>query len=167
MLMGSIPDRILHEVDLFQSGAADKLLIVEGQNDGYRELNARGADMISGARQVCNAAIALGIPADSIVLLSGGAKSTQHEAMIVKEYLADKPEIDTLLLVSSSPHMLRAYIIFKNAFKKPEKDICLLCSPSPYTEFNAKKWWKSKDDIETVLLEYIKLANFVLFESRE
>ena len=164
MLMGSISDRVLQVVDLYQSGIADTLLIVEGQNDGYKELKLRGAEMISGTRQVCNVAIALGIPADKIIVLEGGAKSTQHEAMIVRDFMSEKPGLDTIILVSSAQHMQRAFMIFKNAFRKSQKEICILCSPSSYTDFNQKKWWKSKDDIEIVLFEYLKLANFLLFE---
>jgi len=162
--MGSITDRILQAVDIFQSGSVDRLLIVEGQNDGYRELIERGADMVSGTRQMGNAAVALGIPANRVIILPGGAKSTQDEAMIIKEYLSDKPDVDTLMLVSSASHMRRAYLIFKNVFKRSHKDICILCSPSSYTEFNAKKWWKCKNDIEIVLMEYVKIANFFLVD---
>jgi len=70
----------------------------------------------------------------------------------------------SLILVSSAPHTRRASMIFKAAFKNSEKPVCIFCSPSPYTVFNAEKWWKRKDDIETVLLEYLKLMNFVLFD---
>ncbi|MCJ7448023.1 MAG: YdcF family protein [Bacteroidales bacterium] len=166
VLMGSISDRILQAADLYQSGLADLLFIVEVEMDGYEELKARGADIISSSRQAGNTAIALGIPAEKVIILPGGAQSTQQEAMIIREYIANKPEIDTLLLVTSAHHMRRAYMIFKNTLRKSQKDICLYCIPSSYTDFNAKKWWKSKDGIEIVLLEYLKLMNFVLFESR-
>lgn len=167
VLMGSISDRILQAADLYKSGVADFLFIVEAGNEEYEELKACGADIISNSKQAGNAAIALGIPADNVIILPGGAQSTQQEALIISEYLITKTEIDTLFLVSSSPHMRRAFMIFKSAFKKSKKDICLYCFPSSYTDFNAKYWWKSKDGIEIVLLEYLKLSNFILFESRK
>jgi len=165
--MGSITDRILQAVDIFQSGSVDRLLIVEGQNDGYRELIERGADMVSGTRQMGNAAVAMGIPANRVIILPGGAKSTQDEAMIINEYLSDKPDVDTLMLISSAPHMRRAYLIFKRTFKQSHTNICILCCPSSYTDFNAKKWWMSKDDIETVFMEYMKIAYFFLIDIRK
>lgn len=166
VLMGSISDRILQAVDLYQSGFADKLLIVDGANDGYKELTARGADMISGAKQASNAAAALGIPSDSIFILPGAAQSTNQEAFIIRHYLVDKPGIDTLILVTSAPHTLRAYMIFKKEFRNSEKQVYIMCSPSSYTDFNPNRWWKSKDGIEMVLLEYLKLMDFMLFESK-
>ena len=166
-LMGSITDRMLHAVDLYNSGKADKLILVEGPNDGYKELRERGADMISGTKQAANIAVALGIPQENILILPGGAQSTQEEAIIIRDYLSKKPELDTLILVSSSPHMRRAYMIFNTAFKKSGENVKILCSPSPYTQFNPDKWWKSKDGIETVVMEYVKIANFVLFERRD
>ena len=164
ILMGSVPDRILQAVDLYNNGVADKVLIVEGSMSGFRELKERGANFISGVEQVRNAAVDLGITAESIFMLKGNAKSTQEEALVVRKYLSENPSIDTLLLVSSSFHMRRAYMIFKSALRREEDPVYILSSPSTYTDFDAKKWWKSKEGIETVLLEYIKLMNFVLIE---
>jgi uncharacterized SAM-binding protein YcdF (DUF218 family) len=167
LLMGSFADRVLEAVDLYQTGVANNLIIVEGQIDGYVELKARGADITSSARQVGNAAVLMGLPADKVIILPGAATSTQDEAMTIREHLSDKHEVDTLLLVSSSPHMRRASMIFMDAFRKSHKDICVICCPSSYTEFNAKKWWRDKDDIETVLIGYMQIANFLLFDKRK
>jgi uncharacterized SAM-binding protein YcdF (DUF218 family) len=167
ILMGSIADRILHAVDLFQNRVADKVIIVEGGMGAFRELIERGADIISGTEQIRNAIVDLGITTESIIILPGNAQSTQDEALIIREYLSDKPGIDTLLLVSSKHHTRRAYMIFKDTFRNSQKHIYIFCSPSPYTDFNPNEWWKSKDGIETVLLEYLKLINFVLFERSE
>jgi uncharacterized SAM-binding protein YcdF (DUF218 family) len=164
VLMGSFPDRILQAVDIYEQGITNKLILVEAGMGTYRKLEERGVKIISGTEQIRNAAIVLGINSDSIIILPGNAQSTQQEAMIVRDYLDDYPAIDTLVLVSSSPHMRRAYMTFKNAFNKSQQHIYIICSPSAYTEFNATKWWKSKDDIETLMLEYLKLANFLLFE---
>jgi uncharacterized SAM-binding protein YcdF (DUF218 family) len=140
---------------------------VEGKNDGYRELKARGADMISGSRQVRNATVALGIPSENIIVLPGEAQSTKQEAMIIRQYLTSKPEIDTLILVSSSPHLRRASMVFENVFKKSRTPVCIFCSPNSYTKFDAKNWWRSKDGIEDVLVEYLKIANYILFDKSE
>jgi uncharacterized SAM-binding protein YcdF (DUF218 family) len=167
ILMGTISDRVLQAVDIYNSRTANRLIVVEGPNDGYMELKARGAHMLSGTSQVVSVAIDLGIPGDSIIILSGGAQSTQQEACIIRKYIADKPSMDTLILATSSTHTRRASMIFKNAFNGSVNQIHVYCSPNPYTNFDANKWWKSKDDIETVLMEYIKVANFFLFDKRE
>lgn len=167
ILMGSVSDRLLQAIDLYNEKLADKIIFVETPNDSYNELKERGADFVSYTRQMRDAAIALGIPSDKIIILPGGAQSTQQEALIIKDYILNKPEVDTLMLVTSSPHIRRAKKIFKYVLNKTKQPVCLLCSPNPYTKFNAEKWWKNKDDIETVLLEYLKLMNFILFDRRE
>lgn len=166
MLMGSIPDRILETTDLYNAGLADKLILVEESMGAYRELQARGATIISNTQQCRNAAITLGIPADQIIVLPGDARSTLEEALIVREYLKSTTDIDTLLLVTSANHSRRAKIIFENAIKRAGLDVVTCSCPSKYSHFNGKGWWKSKENIQNVLMEYLKMANFYLIEKR-
>ncbi len=173
MLMGNIAsDRILQIADLYQENVAGEVLIVEEGSGAMGILEERGVHLISSTEQVHNALVSLGVPADSIVILPGGATSTQMEVEIIRDFLATQTgaaqtRIDTLLVVSSSPHTRRAYQIFRAAFKSLEHPVVVFCSPSPYTKFNAEKWWRDKDDIQDVIMEYLKMANFVLFEKRE
>jgi uncharacterized SAM-binding protein YcdF (DUF218 family) len=164
ILMGSISDRVIQAADLYQCDITKTILIVEGSNRASSILKARGVEIISSTEQIRNALIVLGISSDNIKTLPWDAQSTQQETEIIKEYLANFPKIDTLMVVTSSPHIRRAFVIFKNTFRKSKKHTCILCSPNSYTDFNAIKWWQTKDGIETVLLEYLKLMNFSLFE---
>ena len=167
MLMGSISDRVLQTADLYTAGVAAKVWIVEPEKGASKALEERGVQIISNSTQACSALIALGIPADSIVVLPGDAASTKMEAEILRDYLLTQTGIDTLLLVSSAEHTRRAFKIFKAAFTPLEEPPALYCSPSSYTKFHAEKWWRSKDDMEVVVQEYLKLVNFALFERRE
>ena len=167
ILMGSIADRILHAVDIYKNRVVDKVIIVEGVTGAFKAIKERGVNIKTGTEQMKNIAVELGIPTDSMVILPGNAQSTLQEALIVKEYLSDKPDLDTILLVSSAHHTRRAYMIFKNAFTNSDKRVFFICSPSPYSDFNAQKWWKSKDGIETVMLEYLKIMNFFMVEKRK
>jgi uncharacterized SAM-binding protein YcdF (DUF218 family) len=164
MLMGSIPDRILETSDLYNAGFADKVIVVEENMGAYHELEKRGAHIISNTQQCRNAAIALGIPSENIVLLPGDARSTQHEALIVREYMKAWPGIDTILLVTSSDHTRRASMVFEKAFEKSGMQIVVYSCPSKYSNFEGKGWWKQKESIQVVLLEYIKIANFLFIE---
>ena len=167
LLMGSIADRVLQTVNLYRNEFANEVLLVEESTTEFNELKDLGVNVQSTRDQIRNALIYLGIPAERIVILNGNAQSTQDEAIIIRQYLTDKPDIDTLLLVSSSHHARRATLIFKNVFRKSESPVFINCSPNSYTSFNAEKWWKNKDDIETVLLEYLKIVNFLFAEKRE
>ena len=167
LLMGSIPDRVLQTADLYGQKVAGKVVVVEESMGAYRVLEERGARIISNSTQARNALVVLGIPEDSIVILPGDATSTQMEAEIIRDYLSINPAIETVLLVSSPAHTRRASMIFKAAFKSLEHPVSVCSSPSSYTTFYAEKWWRTKEDIQKVVLEYLKMGNFVLFERRQ
>jgi len=165
ILMGSVYDRVLQASDLYQKGLAGKLIMVETRrSDRDKVPEKEGGQKKSNTGQTRNLAISLGIPPDSIKILPGGATSTQMEAVIIRSYLAYHPSIDTILLVSSAEHTLRASIIFKSAFREAGMMVHVITSPSIYTRFSADKWWESRQGIQDVLLEYMKIGYFFLFE---
>ena len=164
LLMGNISDRVLQAADLYSKSAVDRLIIVRESMGPYRTLQSRGASIITSTQQAHDAAMALGIPAESITLLPGDARSTLDEAIAVRNYLADNPGTDTLLLVSSAHHMRRASMIFKAALRYPDRKVHVICSPSAYTTFNARHWWKDKEDIQDVLSELVKIVAFHTIE---
>jgi uncharacterized SAM-binding protein YcdF (DUF218 family) len=166
MLMGRIPDRVLQIADLYDEQVSGKVWIVEEGMGSNRVLEERGVQLISNTSQVRSALISLGIPADSLLILPCGANSTRMEAATVRDHLITRSDVDTLLLVSSSVHMRRAFKVFRAALKPLENPPVVYCSPSPYTVFQAEKWWRRKEDIQRVLMEYVKLVNFALFEKK-
>jgi uncharacterized SAM-binding protein YcdF (DUF218 family) len=166
ILMGDFPDRVLQAADLYHEGIAGELIIVEESMGPFKTLEARGADIISNTEQARKATVALGIPADSITVLPGNARSTQDEAIVVRDYISRCATIDTLLLVSSSAHMRRASMIFRAVLRDSEPPVYIGCSPSLYSSFRPEKWWHRKEDIQVVLSEYVKILNFVVIEKR-
>lgn len=167
ILTGSIADRVLQAADIYKSGYAGKILIVEESMGAYKELEERGFSVISKTSQTKNALVFFNVPPDSITILPGDAESTLSEAGITRNYISQNSCIDTILLVTSSPHTRRASIIFKKAFSEMETPVTVLSIPSTYTKFNADKWWRSREDIQTVFLEYLKLFNFLVFEKHK
>jgi len=166
MLMGSISDRVLQVADLYEQKVSGKVIIARESMGADRRLEERGVRIISTSIQVNNALVKLGIPGDSILILPGAAVSTQMEAVIVRDFLANRPDIGSVLLVSSAPHMRRASMIFSAAFKPLEHPVEILCSPSSYTSFDAEKWWRHKEDIQHVVMEYLKIGSFILIERK-
>lgn len=167
MLMGNITDRVLEVADLYMGGIAGRVWIVEPYDDEFQALGEKGVNMVTDTDRAMIALIGLGIPRDSIKILSGNASSTQMEAQIVRDYLMTTGSVDTLILVSSSSHTRRGYNIFRAAFKPMADPPVLSCSPSTYSGFHAEKWWKNREDIQDVVLEYLKMTNFFLFEKRK
>ncbi len=167
LLMGSYPERVLQAADLYHEGKADQLLIVFESMRPYQVLESRGADIIRTTEQARDAAIDLGVPADSITMLPGEARSTLDEAVAVREYIKGNPDIDTLLLVSSPAHMRRAYMIFRQILRNSEKPIFVGTSPSSYSSFNPDKWWRRKEDVQSVVSEMVKILSFLTIERKE
>jgi len=165
MLMGGIaPDRILESADHYNSGLAGRLLIVQESMGAYSALEKRGAHIISNTEQTVSAAMALGIPADSILVLPGDARSTQTEAIIIRDYLKNSRGIDTLTLITSADHSRRAFLIFSKALRKAGLPVVVLSNPSRYSGFNPRGWWKRKEDTQAVVMEWVKLANYWLID---
>jgi len=164
LLMGSYSERVLEAADLYKSGRAGRLIIVEESMGEYRQLEKRGIKIISNTTQAKNAAIMLGIPSDSITVMPGDARSTLNEAEVVRDYVHSHTDIDTLLLVSSPLHMRRASIIFRSAFMDSEIPVYIGCKPSRYSGFNPDRWWRDRENVQAVLYEYIKIGSFLVFE---
>lgn len=167
LLMGSFPERVMQAADLYKEGYAERLIIVHESMGPYKILESRGADILNTTEQAHNSAVILGIPADSITVLPGDARSTLTEAAVVRDYLKFNPGIDTLILVSSPAHMRRASMIFRAAFRNSETPVFIGSSPSTYSSFNPEMWWRRKEDIQSVLSELLKIGSFVVFEKKK
>ncbi|TJX13972.1 YdcF family protein [Tissierella creatinini] len=167
VLMGSVPDRILQAVDLYQEGEADKIVVVNSHRVAYDELLGRDVEIPGDAQLSKTAANSLGIPNEDIIILEGDAKSTQDEALAVREFLRSNDEIDSMILVTSKYHSARAKKIFTRALDSLNRDIGILSSPTKYDSFNAKYWWRNREDAKRVITEYMKLVNFYVREQFE
>lgn len=167
ILMGSFPERVLQAYDLYNDGLSDRIVIVEESMGPYQNLEERGVRIETNSEQAVRSLITLGVPADSITLLPGDARSTLDEAVAVRDFLDHKPGADTLILVSSAAHMRRAALIFNRALRYQPVPVTIGCSPSSYSGFNPDKWWRRKEDIQSVMSEYLKICSFLLFEKRE
>ncbi len=167
LLMGNFTDRVLQTAGLYGSGLADRVIIAEESMGGYKGLTDRGVKIISHTSQAVSSLVALGVPQDSITVLPGDARSTLDEAVIVRNYISAYPEIDTIVLVSSPYHLRRASMLFEKAFKEAGLSVFTGTSGSgAYTDFDATRWWRSKEDIQHVLTEVIKIGSFITVEGR-
>jgi uncharacterized SAM-binding protein YcdF (DUF218 family) len=168
VLMGSLPDRILRilqAVDIYNERYSDKLVLVNSYRVGYDIFVERGVEIPPGNAQLSKmAAIDLGVPEENILILEGNAKSTQDEALIIREYIRNNRAIESIILVTSKYHSGRSKKIFRKALSGLDREINIYSSPSKYDPFNVNQWWRDREDIKRVVLEYLKLANFYFRE---
>lgn len=160
LLMGSGPDRMLGAVELYQSGYADEILMVRNMVRGYDLVVSQGVKIPHDTDIAREVAVQLGVPVEKITVLSGDALSTQDEAIQVREYLKSKPDIDSLIIVTSKYHSGRGKKIFVKAMKSMDREIKVLSCPTEYDDFYAEKWWQNREDLKRGALEYLKLMNF-------
>ena len=165
VLTGSVTDRILQAVDIYNERYSDKLVFVNSHRVGYDIFVERGVEIPPGNAQLSKmAAIDLGVPEENILILEGNAKSTQDEALIIREYIRNNRAIKSIILVTSKYHSGRSKKIFRKALSGLDREINIYSSPSKYDPFNINQWWKDREDIKWVVLEYLKLANFYFRE---
>ncbi|MCD5407356.1 MAG: YdcF family protein [Desulfotomaculum sp.] len=162
VLMGSIPDRVLETADLYHQGYAEEIIMIESFMVGYETLVQRGVSVPGQAKLSKLTAIELGVPEEKISLVPGGARSTKDEAAYIRDYLKKRPDIDSVILVTSKYHSTRAKKIFTKTLGSLDRDITIISSPSKYDTFNPDAWWQNREDAKRVLLEYLKLADFYL-----
>lgn len=165
VLMGSIPDRVLHAADMFNQGIASKIIIVEPEHGSWDKVIARGIQPTFGAAQFIEVAVQLGIPDSCITIIPGEAQSTKQEAQIISTWLKQNPGLKSLTLVSSNSHMFRSGLIFRKKFKKEGLNIRILLNPSPYSKHtDLTKWWTDREKIEVVVFEWLKICVFIVVE---
>jgi uncharacterized SAM-binding protein YcdF (DUF218 family) len=164
VLMGSVYDRILEAVDLYNEGYSDKIVLINSYITAKDIIINRGIKAYGDTLLSKMAATDLGIPEEDVLILEGNSRSTQDEALTIREYIRNNSEIESIILVTSKYHSRRAKQIFKKALSVLDKEIDIYSSPSKYDPSNVNQWWKDREDIEWVVSEYLKLANFYFYE---
>ena len=162
LLMGSVGDRALGAVDVYKEGKADHIFMVQSHMSGREVLEERGLSVPGQAELSKNLLVELGISEEDVTILPGNAQSTKDEALDIADYIKKHPEIDTMILVTSEFHSFRSKQIFNKALK--DLDVVVYSAPTPYDPYEAKGWYKDREDIQRVVSEYTKLAHYYLLE---
>jgi len=161
MLSGSIPDRILEVVDLYQEGWAPRIVLTqEGPLPGLDALRAKGASLPEHHELNLSVAAQLGVPRAAITLVDTPAWSTVTEAHALLAFLR-QAELRTVLLVTSKGHTRRAAMTYR-ALAHP--DITIVVRASRHDPFDPDHWWKRRPYVRRVVIEYLKLANYLLVD---
>lgn len=133
-------ERYKYGVNLFQKGYG-KYLIFSGGNLWGNP---------SEAGEMAEMAMSDGFP-DEVIIAEDNSESTWENALFVKKTLLEK-EIDTVVLVTSPYHSLRASVMFR------DKGIKTISAPVPDSEFYKADGPDRLRIARLVLLEYIKLG---------
>lgn len=162
VLAGSVPDRILEGVTLYQDKLAPRIILSRGrENAAYAKLDALGVKLPRVYDLNRSVAEQLGVPATAIVEVGGGKDgSTLLEAQAMLSYVRAQG-YKSILLVSSKSHTRRAAAIYRHL---ADGGVSVISRPSRFDRFQADGWWRDRTDIRRVLIEYQKLAVFLLLD---
>lgn len=161
VLMGSVPDRIVHGAELYKEGYSRRLVMVRTKEyeayDIMEELDLDIPGLVDINKDI---ALQLGVPQKDIIVLDHGSDSTFDEAVAVKDYLEANNKT-TVIVVTSKYHSARA----KETFARVTgNDFEIILSPSPYDPFDPDQWWKHRAHARSLFFEYLKLINLYLFQ---
>ncbi len=164
VLMGSVYDRILEASDLYDEGYSDRIVLINSYITAKDIIINRGIKVYGDTLLSKMAAIDLGILEEDVLILEGNSRSTQDEALTIREYIRNNREIESIILITSKYHSCRAKKIFKKALSVLDREIDIYSSPSKYDPSNVNQWWRNREDFQWVVFEYLKLANFYFRE---
>lgn len=152
--------RAMYAADLYHQGLIPRILITRPERErGLTQLDSLGVPYPR--QEEIGRAVLLkkGVPDNRIEVVGDGVISTIAEARLVADVLEKRPEIHSLLLITSRFHVRRAEAIFKHVLK-PHSRVDVFAVGTPYDGFVADHWWKDRDSARQVFLETAKLLLF-------
>ncbi len=161
VLAGSLPDRILEAVALFNDGFAPRIILCrEPESQAWARLRARGVRVLSGYETNRDIALQLGVPAAAIEIVDRPAGSTFGEAEVALHY-AGQHGYRSILLVTSKMHTRRAAAIYRHL---AGDSVRIIARPAREDGYRPDAWWHSRVDTRRVIIEYQKLLVFNLID---
>jgi len=161
VLSGSVPDRILEAVDLYQTHMAPRIILTREQPlPGLAALRARGGRVAERHEQNQSIAEQLGVPPEAITVVPHATSSTLGEIEALIAYLRAQ-RIRSILLVTSKVHTRRARLVVRD-LAGPDLQIALRASP--YDPISPEQWWRVRGFARRVIIEYAKLLYYVAID---
>jgi uncharacterized SAM-binding protein YcdF (DUF218 family) len=104
------------------------------------------------------------IPPTAILITPKHANSTREEARAVLSMVTNE-SMHSIIVVTDSYHTLRTRLIWREAFRN--SGITIIVRPDRGSWYKSNTWWLSKNGWETTILEYAKLANYLVFQKAD
>jgi uncharacterized SAM-binding protein YcdF (DUF218 family) len=161
MLAGAPAGRLLEAADLYRAGLAPRVVLTRERRPVAAVLLERRGTAIPDPHDVARSQLlALGVPADAVLVLPGRAYSTSSEARLIARWACHTGQ-RSLIIVTSPSHTRRARLILRRLLAPP---VSLVVRPAAADSFPSRHWWRHRRAGKLVLSEYQKLANYWLHE---
>lgn len=159
VLGGARIERWLEAVDLYKEGWAPAIVISPGQVSPLEiGLHARGVRYPREGDLARDAVVALGVPADRVVVLPNGVDNTAAEAALLRRTYPPGT-IHRLIVVTSAYHVRRARYAFTRELEG--SGVAVVVRASRYDDLQPARWWSRRRDIRFMMSELPKLAAYL------
>lgn len=150
-LGGDNGDRIAFAVKLYKQGLASRIMLtgLEQSNKTTR------ADYLNWRAQFL---YSQGVPKEAIILESAAGNSWEEAVNTLS--LLKQNGWKSVMVVSDPPHMRRLDWAWGKVFRGSGKEYVLVSTAPPW--WDAAHWWRDEQATPFVLMEYIKLAYYIL-----
>lgn len=150
-LGGDNGDRIALAVKLYKQGLAPRIMLT-GMEGSYKETRP---DYLSWRVLYL---YSQNVPKEAIILESAAGNSWEEAVNTLG--LLRQHEWKRVLVVSDPPHMRRLDWSWGRVFRESGKEYVLVSTAPPW--WDAAHWWRHEQAMPFVLMEYIKLAYYIL-----
>jgi uncharacterized SAM-binding protein YcdF (DUF218 family) len=153
IVLGTDPkgEREAWAAKLYENGLA-KRIIMCGYEVGWQT---------STAEIMKRHAVHLGVPEQAIILDYGWNNNGTWDNAINSLKIVKENNFKSAILVTSNYHTRRSKFAFNKVFR--DTNVRILISPCQDGSFSIGEWWKSRQLVKSVFLEYIKLIYYILF----
>ena len=162
VLMGSAGDRALQAFELYEAGYADRIIMASDYEAAREQFSARGIHLPNNADKMRYLLTELGVADSLITTIPGNVRSTVEEARLLKTWLKQHPDVDTILLVTSAYHTRRTAITYRRTLRRLDQPPVLITTANAHSDFQARKWWRCRESAKRVAMEYSRLVFFRL-----
>lgn len=159
-LAGGNIERGLATADAYNEGWAPTVFISrERLPDGFELLSDRGVEYPASIDLMGMLLANLGVPESSIIKSDTPVNSTLSEATVIREEI-EKRGYKSIIVITSPQHTRRSWLTYRKVFDGTDVGILMLASK--YSGFKPDSWWKERQYIRDVIMEYQKLIYYAL-----
>jgi len=160
LLAGGEPGRAWGAADLYQEKVASYVVVTtEPLLSDAKELRQAGIEIATGFDNNIRILRGLGVPQERIIRVEPDVEDTLDELVRVRELAAGK-HWNSLVIVTSNYHTRRTRLTAKYIFGPPWE---ITVVGSKHGEFDPGRWWRTRRDSRTFLIEFEKLVAYTLY----
>lgn len=154
VLGGTMYERPLEAVDLYQAGYAPRLVLIREMQDwGEVALLERGVSYARPIDVQIDTLQRLGVPRAAIDILEP-ADSTADEAMHIRDYVSSH-KLSNVIIVTSKQHTRRARLVLQR--RLAGTGAAIIMRASRYDRSDIDHWWRQRSTLRFTLFETQRL----------